>query len=185
MTLYELEENALPPPRFPEPRFSSAHVIREPGVGYLLVSHLSGRQFFCAEGTPCVQTQFSGSVSRCYEARSLVAIKDRGLQEDGVGYARREEEEAQEDEEEEGVSNLVAFAGQTFRYWPSRVMALKTCCIASLKLEGVYQGCEIGELSGEVRYSGMRTTVLTGCALCLAPSPLLVAFAFLAMIPSL
>lgn len=137
----------LPPPRFPRPQFSDAHVCREEGVGYLLVSHASGRQFFCPERSQCVQTQFSGSVSKCYEVEPLVGSKASAAAKNRAQQDQDGEEEYDGQGEEQRV---VMFEGKLLRYHPSRPMALKTCRIAILKLEAQWQQCELGELSGEV-----------------------------------
>lgn len=149
-----------PPLRFPQPQFSGAHVCREAGVGYLVVSHVSGRQFFVGESSPFVQTQFSGSVSKCYEVE-LVGSKTSGSAGENsnssssrscssTGGANIGEDSDDEDEEQ----RVVMFEGRLLRYHPSRPMALKTCRISALKLEAQWQQRELGELSGEVR--GMK-----------------------------
>lgn len=130
------QEKALPPPRFPEPKFSKAHVENEVGVGYFIVSRASGRRFFCPESSPYVETQFSGSVRRCYE----VWVEGQGWPDGNVQTEEIDEEEA----------SFVDFGGQTFRFYESRPLALKTCRIDELKLEAQWQQRELGELAGEV-----------------------------------
>lgn len=130
-------ESSLPPPPFPDPKFSEAFVEHEEGVGSLLFSRFSTRRFFCPESSPCVQTQFAGSVRRCFEAWVH-----------GRDFAERDEEDAEQEEEEE--SSIVCLNGRAFQYFPARPMALKTCRIEVLRLEACYQQRELGELTGEV-----------------------------------
>ena len=154
-----------PPPRFPQPQFSGAHVCREAGVGYLVVSHVSGRQFFVGESSPFVQTQFSGSVSKCYEVEPLVDSKASGSASKNSSSSRSgsgsrnssrsspgDADGGEDSDEEEEEQRVVMFEGRLLRYHPSRPMALKTCRISALKLEAQWQQRELGELSGEVRY---------------------------------
>ena len=131
-------------------------------MGYLVVSHVSGRQFFVDESSPFVQTQFSGSVSKCYEVESLVgskalgsALKNNSSSSGSSSSSRRSPggadggEDSDEEDEEQCV---VMFEGRLLRYHRSRPMALKTCRISALKLEAQWQRRELGELSGEVSY---------------------------------
>lgn len=111
--------------------------------GYLLLSRTSGRQFFCPEGSACVQTQFSGSVSRCFEA--WACEEDYGSVESDVEVEGERATTAVED----GLS-IVSFDGRAFRYFSTRPLALKTCRIEVLKLEAQWQQRELGELTGEV-----------------------------------
>lgn len=129
------DENAMPPPSFPEPKFSTAHVESEVGVGYLILSRSSGRRFFCPENSPYVETQFSGSVSRCFEAW----IDGQTWTDGGVRTDEIEDEEP----------SFVDIGGQSYRFYLSRPLALKTCHIEELKLEAQWQQRELGELTGE------------------------------------
>ncbi|CAN0050770.1 unnamed protein product, partial [Laminaria digitata] len=149
------------PPRFPQPQFSGAHVCREAGVGYLVVSHVSGRQFFVGESSPFVQTQFSGSVSKCYEVEPLVgskasgsAPKNNSSSSTSSGSSSRSStggraDGGEDSDKEREEQRVVMFEGRLLRYHPSRPMALKTCRISALKLEAQWQQRELGELSGE------------------------------------
>lgn len=130
-----IEEDALPPPCFPQPKFSTAHVEREVGIGHLLHSRSSGRRFFRPESSPCVQTQFSGSVSRCYEVWT-----------DGQGWR---DENIRSDDGDEEEPRIVQFGDRSFRFYLSRPLALKTCRIEELKLEAQWQQRKLGELTGE------------------------------------
>lgn len=128
----------MPPPRFPESKFSTARVEREDGVGCLLVSRTSGRRFFCPDGSPSLQTQF-GAVCKIFEAW-------------GTDITQEEEDSLPDEHEDRNVegSSIVIFDGRVFRYYPARPMALKTSHIDMLKLEANYQQRELGELTGEV-----------------------------------
>lgn len=128
-------------------------------MGYLVVSHVSGRQFFVGESSPFVQTQFSGSVSKCYEVEPLVGSKASGSASKNSssisgGSSSRSSpggaDGSEDSDEEEEEQRVVMFEGRLLRYHPSRPMALKTCRISALKLEAQWQQSELGELSGEV-----------------------------------
>lgn len=127
-------------------------------MGYLVVSHVSGRQFFVGESSPFVQTQFSGSVSKCYEVEPLVGSKASGSASKNSssisgGSSSRSSpggaDGSEDSDEEEEEQRVVMFEGRLLRYHPSRPMALKTCRISALKLEAQWQQSELGELSGE------------------------------------
>lgn len=116
---------AQPSPVFPRPVYARAEVTDEPGVGFLLVSQTSFRQFFCPEDSHCVATQFSGSVTKTYEV-------------------------IEHDAEDQHELCSVIFGGKLLHYNPSRPLALKTSRIAVLQLEAQWQRCALGELTGEV-----------------------------------
>lgn len=118
---------AQPSPVFPRPVYATAVVTNEPGVGFLLTSQTSCRQFFCPEDSHCVATQFSGSVTKTFEV----------LEHD--------------DAEDEHELCSVVFGGRLLHYNPFRPLALKTSRIAVLQLEAQWQRCALGELTGEVR----------------------------------
>lgn len=115
-------------PVFPKPVYSRAVVSNEPGVGSLLVSQTSARQFFCpAKDSRFIQTQFGGAVQTVFEATPF--------------------DPKEQDHDERTV---VIFAGRLLRYCPSCPLALKTNRISVLKLEAQWQRCAMGELVGEV-----------------------------------
>lgn len=122
------DNGAQPSPVFPRPVYARAEVTNEPGMGFLLVSQTSFRQFFCPEDSHCVATQFSGSVTKTYEVV--------------------EHDEVVEHQHDELRS--VIFGGKLLYYNPSRPLALKTSRIAVLQLEAQWQRCALGELTGEV-----------------------------------
>ncbi|CBN75151.1 stress kinase [Ectocarpus siliculosus] len=114
-------------PVFPKPVYSRAVVSNEPGVGSLLVSQTSARQFFCpAKDSRFIQTQFGGAVQTVYEATPF--------------------DPKEEDQDERSV---IIFGGKLLRYCPSCPLALKTNRISVLKLEAQWQRCAMGELVGE------------------------------------
>lgn len=115
-------------PVFPKPVYSRAVVSNETGVGSLLVSQTSARQFFCpAKDSRFIQTQFGGAVQTVYEATPF--------------------DPKEEDQDERSV---IIFGGKLLRYCPSCPLALKTNRISVLKLEAQWQRCAMGELVGEV-----------------------------------
>lgn len=134
---------AKPSPVFPRPVYATAEVTNDPGVGFLLVSQTSFREFFCPEDSHCVATQFSGNVTKVFE----VVEHDDG--------------EDADDQRDELCS--VIFGGRLLHYNLSRPLALKTSRIAVLQLEAQWQRCALGELTGEVRYE----TTLSSSGLCL------------------
>eukprot|EP00903_Cladosiphon_okamuranus_P006973 g6786.t1 len=116
---------AKPSPVFPRPVYATAEVTNEPGVGFLLVSQTSLRQFFCPEDSHCVATQFSGSVTKTYEVVE------------------------HEDDQDQHELCSVVFRGRLLHFNLSRPLALKTSRIAVLQLEAQWQRCALGELTGE------------------------------------
>eukprot|EP00752_Nemacystus_decipiens_P006994 g6273.t1 len=116
---------AKPSPVFPKPVYATAEVTNEPGVGFLLASQKSFRQFFCPEDSHCVATQFSGSVTKTYEVVE------------------------HDDAEDQHELCSVIFGGKLLYYNPSHPLALKTSRIAVLQLEAQWQRCALGELTGE------------------------------------
>ena len=117
---------AQPSPVFPRPVYAAAEITSEPGVGFILVSQSSFRQFFCPEGSHCVATQFSGSVTKTYEVVE------------------------HDDPEDPHELCSVIFGGRLLHYDASRPLALKTSRISVLQLEAQWQRCALGELTGEV-----------------------------------
>lgn len=122
-------EVAQPPPSVPRPVYAGAEIIDEPGVGFLLVSQVTSRRFFCPEDGQLFPTHFDGSVRKAFEC-----------------FLHGDELE----EDEEGLMSSFVFHGKLWKYRPSRPLALKTSRIAALKLEAQWQRCALGELVGEV-----------------------------------